>query len=108
MAQQTLPAPLAAEVVLPMVAGGVKASLPGYASLGGGRVEAPGGQTWQEERFEAEPPAGRKVRGLIRVWTRGTSMVFATFVVPADLWPQHERAAREILDRLAVGEPLSD
>lgn len=108
VAQQTLPAPLAAELILPMVAGGVKASLPGYASLGGGRVEAPGGQTWQEESFEAEPPAGRKVRGLIRVWTRGTSMVFATFVVPADLWPQHERAAREILDRLAVGEPLSD
>lgn len=108
VAQQTLPAPLAAELILPMVAGGVKASLPGYASLGSGRVEAPGGQTWEEERFEAEPPAGRKVRGLIRVWTRGNSMVFATFVVPADLWPQHERAAREILDRLAVGEPLSD
>ncbi|HJX26585.1 MAG TPA: hypothetical protein VJ885_01630, partial [Thermoanaerobaculia bacterium] len=108
VAQQTLPAPLAAEVILPMVAGGVKASLPGYASLGTGRVEAPGGQSWQEESFEAEPPAGRKVRGLIRVWTRGTSMVFATFVVPADLWPQHERAAREILDRLAVGEPLSN
>jgi hypothetical protein len=107
VAQQTLPAPLAAEVILPMVAGGVKASLPGYASLGSSRVEAPGGEAWQEERFEAEPPAGRKVRGLIRVWTRGTSMVFATFVVPADLWPQHERAAREILDRLAVGEPLT-
>lgn len=107
VAQQTLPAPLTAEVVLPMVAGGVKASLPGYASLGSSRVEAPGGEAWQEERFEAEPPAGRKVRGLIRVWTRGTSMVFATFVVPADLWPQHERAAREILDRLAVGEPAA-
>jgi hypothetical protein len=107
VAQQTLPAPLTAEVILPMVAGGVKASLPGYASLGSSRVEAPGGEAWQEERFEAEPPAGRKVRGLIRVWTRGTSMVFATFVVPADLWPEHERAAREILDRLAVGEPVA-
>jgi hypothetical protein len=105
--EQTVPeGGLDVETVLPLLEAGFRASVPGYKSLGGKTIESANGPAY-EALFESggEEP----LRGILRIYTRGTTLVFATGMAGLEGWVEAEPVLRGILDAVALesGAPLA-
>ena len=107
--EQTIPeGGLDVETVLPLLEAGFRASVPGYKSLGGKVIESANGGAY-EALFESggEEP----LRGILRIYTRGTTLIFATGMAGLEGWAEAEPVLRRILDAVALkpgGQPPGD
>ena len=100
--QQEFPGVTSAEEMKPLLELGLKAMMPGYASLGGGPLDVAGASAW-EERFKLTAD-DQKVRGLLRIYARGDRVLMVIAMGPEDRWTAFETAVREILGGLALAD----
>lgn len=97
---QEIPGLASAEEMKPILEMGLKAVMPGYASLGGGPLDVAGASAW-EERFKLTGD-GQKARGLLRIYVRGDHVLVLMAMSPEDRWAGFEPALREVLGGLAL------
>jgi hypothetical protein len=82
---------------------GLKGSMPGFHSLREGTVPTPAGDV-RELWFEASP-SGEKTRGVMRLLGRGADFYLLMAMGAEAAWPQHEKAAVEILNTFTLSTP---
>lgn len=100
LAHQSLPAELPAEEMGGMLELGMKSMVPGYNRLRGEATEKEGARIL-ESWFEATPD-GAKWLGVMRFYMRGSEVLAAVAMAPADSWAKHEKAALDVLDTLTL------
>lgn len=91
---------LTLEQILPLLEAGFKGSLPDYKSLGSQKIESADDRQVYEMHFEAggETP----LRGVLRLYGRGTNVVFGSGMSELESWKEAEPVLRAILEAVAL------
>lgn len=100
--QQALPdAGTELKDMLPMVEGGFRAMIPGYKPLGSKTVETANGSSY-EVLFDSGAGGESARRGLLRIYKRGSAMVYAMGMADAESWQATEPHLRSVFDAVVL------
>lgn len=99
--QQTLPVDaFSMGDILSLFETGFRASVPDYKSLGGKEIETASGKVY-ESQFEGGDDEVR-MRGLLRLYARGSVVVFGAGMSRQESWKEAEPVLRSILEAVAL------
>ncbi|HKH48861.1 MAG TPA: hypothetical protein VKM72_29695 [Thermoanaerobaculia bacterium] len=87
------------EEIVPLFEAGFSSTLPAYKKLAGQVIDTPNGRAY-EGLFEVGSEV--RLRGLVRLYQRGSTLIFGTGMAALESWPESEPTLRSILDAVRL------